>query len=444
MSDLKNCPICQGEATAWTRPADMALWPVTCNNMKCLLTRCGGVDVQAWQALPRPDGAVLELARELARLADLVHPDNKLAYVEVSVLRDFTARLKQSVSVVSSVLVEQDEHGAVTGVHATDHTLEYPEMGTQEEFPVYDAPPKAGGECPQYKGAGSKIRRHGDDPVEGAEYLCGMCSGSGALLSNTVGAVEGHIYHVVAPSDNGPIDLKWAEMRGMLRDERKRASEAARIAYMAGHNDTVEGVYGDPDEVAEEICLDLAYGAASSGAGNAAYTNRLHTQIERAKRAEMERDTAEQRAETAEADHKEAVAKLVLCYADRDNAREEWQNWKWRAEAAETENARLAERVRLQAVIIKEMVWDDTDWTPEDVCTHLGDDVVKNLLATPPTDQELPPYAPSKALQRAREVLDNSPKQAFGKDSGVVYGHREALRFLLDWAESVEREVNGG
>ncbi len=40
------------------------------------------------------------------------------------------------------------------------------------------------------------------------------------------------------------------------RDAERRI-EAARIGYIAGHNDTVESRYGDPDEVAADICGDL-------------------------------------------------------------------------------------------------------------------------------------------------------------------------------------------
>jgi len=49
-----------------------------------------------------------------------------------------------------------------------------------------------------------------------------------------------------------------------------------------------------------------------------------------------------QRAESAERNHAETVKKLVLCYADRDTAIEEWKNWQAQASDAETENARLA------------------------------------------------------------------------------------------------------
>lgn len=56
-------------------------------------------------------------------------------------------------------------------------------------------------------------------------------------------------------------DDKYCDVAQLLTERdaaTRRAIEAARIAYMAGHNDTVEGVYGDPDEAAEEICQELA------------------------------------------------------------------------------------------------------------------------------------------------------------------------------------------
>ena len=33
--------------------------------------------------------------------------------------------------------------------------------------------------------------------------------------------------------------------------------EAARLGYCAGHNDTVEGTYADPSEVAADICQEM-------------------------------------------------------------------------------------------------------------------------------------------------------------------------------------------
>ena len=33
--------------------------------------------------------------------------------------------------------------------------------------------------------------------------------------------------------------------------------EAARLGYCAGHNDTVEGTYADPAEVAADICQEM-------------------------------------------------------------------------------------------------------------------------------------------------------------------------------------------
>ena len=38
---------------------------------------------------------------------------------------------------------------------------------------------------------------------------------------------------------------------------RDRCIAAARLGYMAGHDDTVESCYGDPDEVAKDLCLEL-------------------------------------------------------------------------------------------------------------------------------------------------------------------------------------------
>ena len=48
------------------------------------------------------------------------------------------------------------------------------------------------------------------------------------------------------------------DLRGLeLRDSMRVAVEAARIAYLAGHNDTVDGAYGDPEGVATDIVHDL-------------------------------------------------------------------------------------------------------------------------------------------------------------------------------------------
>lgn len=44
------------------------------------------------------------------------------------------------------------------------------------------------------------------------------------------------------------------ELKTMLNERR---IEAARLGYMAGHDDTVESRYGDPDEVARDLCQDL-------------------------------------------------------------------------------------------------------------------------------------------------------------------------------------------
>ena len=48
--------------------------------------------------------------------------------------------------------------------------------------------------CPQCSGDGVRVMRHGNDPVDGANYICGMCGGRG-VLSNTAGAVTGHVYN---------------------------------------------------------------------------------------------------------------------------------------------------------------------------------------------------------------------------------------------------------
>lgn len=44
---------------------------------------------------------------------------------------------------------------------------------------------------------------------------------------------------------------------GRLKGER---TEAARLGYCAGHNDTVESCYADPGEVARDICQELDEG----------------------------------------------------------------------------------------------------------------------------------------------------------------------------------------
>ena len=46
----------------------------------------------------------------------------------------------------------------------------------------------------------------------------------------------------------------------LLREERERSErlrDAVRWAYEGGHNDTVDGQYGDPEEVADEIVAEL-------------------------------------------------------------------------------------------------------------------------------------------------------------------------------------------
>ena len=46
----------------------------------------------------------------------------------------------------------------------------------------------------------------------------------------------------------------------LIREERERSDrlrDAVRWAYEGGHNDTVDGQYGDPEEVADEIVAEL-------------------------------------------------------------------------------------------------------------------------------------------------------------------------------------------
>ena len=54
--------------------------------------------------------------------------------------------------------------------------------------------------------------------------------------------------------------LKYRLALRLLREERERSEglrDAVRWAYEGGHNDTVDGCFGDSEEVADEIVADL-------------------------------------------------------------------------------------------------------------------------------------------------------------------------------------------
>jgi transcriptional regulator with XRE-family HTH domain len=48
-----------------------------------------------------------------------------------------------------------------------------------------------------------------------------------------------------------------AELDALCVRLSKERHEAARLGYCAGHNDTVEGTYADPGEVAADICQEI-------------------------------------------------------------------------------------------------------------------------------------------------------------------------------------------
>lgn len=50
------------------------------------------------------------------------------------------------------------------------------------------------------------------------------------------------------------VKVKVASLRKQIAAARL---EAAKSAYQMGHNDTVEGVYGDPEEAVQELCEEL-------------------------------------------------------------------------------------------------------------------------------------------------------------------------------------------
>ncbi len=50
---------------------------------------------------------------------------------------------------------------------------------------------------------------------------------------------------------------KTTEVCSEIARLRAERVDAARSGYLAGHNDTVEGQYGDPGDIAEEICEEI-------------------------------------------------------------------------------------------------------------------------------------------------------------------------------------------
>ena len=74
---------------------------------------------------------------------------------------------------------------------------------------------------------------------------------------------------------NGRCRCSEQNMRQALRllhaeRDRLRAAlvDAAIAGYTQGHNDTVESQYGDPEDVAKEICEGLLTEALASGGGD--------------------------------------------------------------------------------------------------------------------------------------------------------------------------------
>lgn len=58
-------------------------------------------------------------------------------------------------------------------------------------------------------------------------------------------------------STGGRIHMKEILRQDKQNRLRRSRIEAVRIGYIAGHNDTVESRYADPEEVAQDICQEL-------------------------------------------------------------------------------------------------------------------------------------------------------------------------------------------
>ncbi len=74
-----------------------------------------------------------------------------------------------------------------------------------------------------------------------------------ARLSNLLAVIHGDSGHYEIQSGVAKASRDAESLVVELRADRV---EAARLGYMAGHDDTVEGRYGDPLEVAVDLCAE--------------------------------------------------------------------------------------------------------------------------------------------------------------------------------------------
>jgi hypothetical protein len=89
-----------------------------------------------------------------------------------------------------------------------------------------------------------------EDILDIARVLSGGYEGLVVKECSGVEAVRETVRAALANTPKTPACPKCEEVAGSLR-------EAAKVGYMQGHNDTVESQYGDPDEVAADICKEL-------------------------------------------------------------------------------------------------------------------------------------------------------------------------------------------